>query len=68
MFIDVINKVNEVNLLGIIKIESLVKLVKLVLSSESVKKIIGELFIYFVNNFKIYEKVKLVGELLYLVF
>lgn len=68
MFFDVINKVNGVNLLGRIKIERLVKLVKLVLSSESVKKIIGELFIYFVNNFKIYEKVKLVGELLYLVF
>ncbi|WP_331696942.1 multifunctional lipase MilA [Mycoplasmopsis agalactiae] len=66
MLTDAINKANEANSSGTIKTESLAKLVKSVLSSESVKKTIGELFIHLANNSKTYEKAKSVGELLHL--
>ncbi len=64
MLSDAINKAIGNNSSKAFKTENLAKLIKSVLSSKSIKKTIGELFINLANNSKIYGQAKSVAELL----
>lgn len=64
MLSDAINKALGDNSSKAFKTENLAKLIKSVLSSNSIKKTIGELFINLANNSKIYGQAKSVAELL----
>lgn len=64
MLSDAINKAIGNNSSKALKTENLAKLIKSVLSSKSIKKTIGELFINLANNSKIYGQAKSVAELL----
>ncbi len=68
MLSDAINKAIGDNSAKAFKTENLAKLIKSVLSSKSIKKTIGELFINLANNSKIYGQAKSVAELLQKVF
>lgn len=68
MLSDAINKAIGDNSSKAFKTENLAKLIKSVLSSNSIKKTIGELFINLANNSKIYGQAKSVAELLQKVF
>ncbi|UOE63478.1 SGNH/GDSL hydrolase family protein [Mycoplasmopsis bovis] len=68
MLSDAINKAIGDNSSKAFKTENLAKLIKSVLSSNSIKKTIGELFINLANNSNIYGQAKSVAELLQKVF